>query len=169
MNIGHTISILWLRATNVFCKTYTASICKHKTKQRGVVKFGRDVVTMSMPYGEDNQPEYCLACIAKMTIRCAWCGLPIYVGDPIILGIPMDEFKVPDYAVRYTENESEALIGCLRWRCGDAVNMCGRWMPPGKVERFPSPIEMALNNNATVLISDVQNYPESATLFSENK
>jgi hypothetical protein len=47
--------------------------------------------------------------------------------------------------VRYTEDDSNALVGCLRWDCADTgADMCGRWMPPGKVERTPSPMELCL-------------------------
>ncbi len=167
MNISYTFTVLWLRMTHALRKTYKASKCKHKTKRKGVISSGGEIITMSMPLGEANRPEYCLDCVAKMTIRCAWCGSTIFIGDKVTLYTPKDTFKIPDYAVKYTENESKALVGCLRRNCSiTGADMCGEWVPPGKVRRFPSPTELVLQTGSTVFVSNMSKYPKSVSFVS---
>jgi len=126
---------------------------------------GKSTSIMEMPLASNGHPDYCLECIGKMSIRCAWCGEPITIGEPITLGFPSTEFKVPDYAVKHGDGKEQALVGCLRWDCADTlVMMCGQWMPPGIVKRVPSPLEIALQTGKAVIVGDVRNYPASVSL-----
>src|SRR6056297_2996220 len=74
-------------------QTYTAVNCGHTTQKSGVVYiFGRKCFG-KIPKNEDGTVDYCLDCLANMSIRCAWCGKPILIGDPVTLYTPKD----PDY------------------------------------------------------------------------
>ncbi|MEI6627472.1 MAG: hypothetical protein WCL61_02660 [bacterium] len=111
---------------------------------------------MAMPLSENGNPNYCLDCIAKMAIRCAWCGEAISIGSPVTLYTPKEDYKIPEYATRY-QNNAKSLVGCLRWNCADSgMDRQGFWMPPGKVKRVPSPLEMALaSGDQVVIVSDL--------------
>ncbi len=175
MNIRFRIKKLWLVLSNPFKHTYTANICNHKTKLEGPMSDGKHTITMKMPLAENGNPDYCLKCIGEMSIKCAWCNNPITIGSPITLYTPKDDYDIPEYAVPYTENDSKALVGCLGWECAHSgADMCGRWMPPGKVERQPSPLELCMmanqgNEENMVIISDINNYPASASIHQMNK
>jgi hypothetical protein len=128
-----------------FKRTHTAE-CGHKTKLEGnLTAFGEESwLGMKIPKGKKH-PEYCLGCLEKMTIRCAWCGKAIFIADPITLYTPRDpEFVVPDHAVVYNEKPLQ-LVGCLRMDCADSgISRAGFWYPPGEVHRVPSPLELML-------------------------
>jgi hypothetical protein len=113
-----------------------------------------------MPLSENGNPDYCLDCIAKMSIKCAWCENSIHVGDPVTLFIPKESYKVPEHAVRYDKDE-RLLIGCLGWNCaGSGIDRQGFWMPPGRVERIPSPIEILLSGESkgkAIIVNDLSN------------
>lgn len=135
MNNKFLLGKIWISMTHPFRPTYTANVCGHKTEQKGFMHEFENITIMQMPLAENGKPDYCLECIGNMSIKCAWCANPISIGSPITLYTPKDTFKVPDYAVAYTENGSKALVGCLGWDCArTGADMCGRWMPPGKVE-----------------------------------
>ncbi len=144
--IRFRLRVAWLAITYPFRKTYTASVCGHRTKKVGKITSRGESRTMSMPLSENKKPEYCLACIAKMSIRCAWCENSIHIGHPVTLYIPDESYQVPEGAVRYDEDE-QCLVGCLGWNCAvSGADRQGFWMPPGKVLRVPSPIEMLMAN-----------------------
>jgi hypothetical protein len=119
--------------------------------------------TMSMPLSENGNPDYCLECIAKMSIRCAWCESSIHIGDPVTLYIPQESYQVPGHAVRYDKDERR-FVGCLGWNCAcSGADRQGFWIPPGKVYRVPSPIEMHMlemlmssgNDDKAVVVRDL--------------
>lgn len=156
--ISYYLRVLWLVVSYPFRKTYMANICGHHTKKTGGVTSHGESHTMSMPLSENGSPDYCLDCIAKMSIRCAWCENSIHVGDPVTLYIPQESYKVPEHAVRYDKDEC-CLVGCLGWNCTQTgADRQGFWMPPGKVARVPSPIEMLMsggNDGKAVIIRDL--------------
>lgn len=165
MRVPFVIQQLWIAVSTPFRRNHTANICKHQTKQKGFMHDGQSTTIMQMPLAENGHPDYCLECIGKMSIRCAWCGKPIAIGSPVTLYIPNDDFKVPDYAVCYSEGDSKALVGCLRWNCADTgADMSGHWIPPGKVHRLMSPIELCLQSGQAVIVGDTHNYPASVSL-----
>lgn len=130
----------------VFSKTYTASVCGHKTKIRGFVRAFGERITTAMPLGEGGRPEYCLACVGKMAIRCG-CGRAIFIGDPVALLVP-DDARRP-YALLEDGGGRKVWISCMRC-LHTAAGRSGFWMPPGKVERTPSLFELALEGGAAV-------------------
>lgn len=151
--------MLWVVVGNPFRKTFTATICGHKTKIAGPIASFGETSIMQMPLNKEGETEYCLDCIAKMAIRCAWCGKPINIGSAVTLYIPTSKTYIPpEHAVRHEEDE-RCLVGCLRWDCADTgADMQGYWVPPGKVARCLSPVELALRGNV-VLVPDVSQYP----------
>lgn len=149
-----------------FQKKYQANICGHTTMRKGLIHNDMETIVTEMPLASNGSPDYCLECIGNMSIQCAWCNRPIFVGDPITLYIPQKSFVVPPHAVRYTENDSQ-LVGCSSFDCASSgADVCGRWMPPGKVERVPSPLELCFQTGQIVIVSDMSNYPTSVTLHS---
>ena len=99
---------------------------------------------MTMPPAKNKVPDYCLDCIGKMAIRCAWCGKPILIGDPVTLYTPEEGAEIPKYAVRYS-GDPRCLVGCLRFDCADTgADRSGFWVPPGLVKKVPSVIEMLM-------------------------
>ncbi|MFN3188569.1 MAG: hypothetical protein ACK42D_03465 [Candidatus Paceibacteria bacterium] len=135
---------LWLAVSYPFRKTYTANVCTHRTKSIGRVQAHGERYAIAMPLTENGNPDYCLDCIADMSIICAWCENHIHVGDPVTLYIPQESYKVPEHAVRYDADE-RCLIGCLGWDCADTgADRQGFWLPPGKVVLAVSPFEMIM-------------------------
>lgn len=135
MRVPFILQSFFTAVASPFRKVHTANICGHKTHKKGFVHDGESTSVMEMPLAKNGHPDYCLECIGKMGIRCAWCGEPITIGSPVTLYTPKKEFKVPDYAVRYGNGEEQALVGCLRWDCADTgADLCGYWVPPGVVK-----------------------------------
>lgn len=102
----------------------------------------------------DSSVDYCLDCIGKMAIRCAWCKEPIFIGDIITLYSPKkkDEFVLPENAVIY-DKERMTVVGCCRTTCADTgADYAGSWLPDengkGKVHRRPTMIEQSMANLA---------------------
>lgn len=165
MKVLSILQLLLIACGTPFREVHTANICGHKTHKKGPMYDGKATSVMEMPLAKNGHPDWCLECIGRMSIRCAWCGEPIVIGDPITLGIPIDEFKVPDYAVKYREGEEQALVGCLRWDCADTcAELAGYWWPPGAVRRVTSPLEACLGTGKMVMVGDTRNYPASVSL-----
>ena len=97
-----------------------------------------------------------------MAIRCAWCGKPIFIGDPVTLYSSAEKnFQIPEYAVRYSENPIK-LVGCMRWDCAETgADRCGFWLPPGVVHRVLSPIEQMMATGTVVVVADVGDMREA--------
>jgi len=170
MGIKYQTERVWVKLTSFLRHVFIANKCKHKTKLKGEIHFFNHTSIMKMPLNKNGRPDYCLKCIAEMTIQCAWCKNPITIGSPITLYIPKKDFEIPEHAVRYTENNSKALVGCLGWDCADTgADICGHWMPPGEVERCPSPLEMCLMANQDedgnmIIVNDTHDYPNSVSV-----
>lgn len=128
---------------------HVASKCGHRTYRTGKVSaFGHTIKT-KMPKNDDGSFDYCLGCIGKMAIRCAWCGESIFVGDPITLYTPGEGFEIPAHAVVHKEDPLQ-LVGCLRWDCAQTGgDMAGTWIPDhdekGRVRRIPTAFEYLLD------------------------
>jgi hypothetical protein len=135
--------------------------CGHKTKMKGELQAFGESGIMTLPK-EKTRPEYCLDCIAKMTIRCAWCGKPIFIGDAVTLYSPVDKnYEFPDYAV-FHDKEKMQVVGCLSWGCAyTGGDRAGFWITPGIVNRVMTPWEILMANpKKMVIIQDVNNPTE---------
>lgn len=114
----------------MFFKTWAK--CGHKTKKKDKIHAFGETVTMKLCKDNGKIP-YCHRCLEKMTIRCVWCGKPIFIGDPITLCSPKPSFKIPSWAVVYSKKPLR-LVGCLRYQCADTgAARAGFWDTPGKV------------------------------------
>lgn len=149
-------------------KQYRATRCGHQTYQKGqIVAFGEHTTT-EMPLNNQRSVDWCLACIEKMAIPCAWCEKPIFIGDPVTLYSPVDKtFEIPDHAVIY-DKERLQLVGCLRWECADTgADRAGFWLPGddgnGHVERVPTAYEIlqASGAKSPVVIHDIHDIDEA--------
>ena len=115
-------------------KGFIATKCAHPTVLEGPISGEVDDIffetTLHMPQNEQGSTDWCLKCCAKMTVRCAWCGDPIMIGDPITLYSPSDPtFEPPDHAVVFYPQPLQ-LVGCGRTTCADTgADYAGVWVP----------------------------------------
>lgn len=168
MNVSYLFR--WLGTLNPFL--YTAKKCGHRTERDGPVSAFGQTITLKMPTNEDGSVDYCLDCIGKMTIRCAWCGESIFIGQPITLETPDPNSEIPDYAVPY-DKDSSRLIGCLLLGCPRAAgfNRAGFWLPGeggrGYVYRVPTPLEIAFgrmaagDGNSMLIVNNLSSIEEA--------
>lgn len=155
---------------NLFCGKIMAQ-CGHETKIWDICAAqGEKHIIKMIP--QNGQLPYCHKCFSAMTIRCAWCGKPIFPGEPVTLYAAGENFRVPDYAVVFNKKPLQ-VVGCLRVRCADTgADRMGFWMPPGQVLRVQSPMEQMIQRfsqngeNRVVIIGDLQN-PSSAQIFPQ--
>lgn len=156
---------LQLRSLSPF--RYTATKCGHRTKRGGSVSAFGHTITTQMPKNEGSSVDYCLDCIGKMAIQCAWCGDPIFIGNPITLYTPRDDFQVPEHAVVYNK-EPLQLVGCLGWNCAETgADRAGFWLPgedgKGRVQRVPTAYEAILGAKEPhmMIIGDLSDMKEA--------
>lgn len=124
--------------------------CGHLTSQKATLNAFGEKCEIKILSPKD-EIEFCHDCLEKMTIRCAWCGKPIFIGDIVTLYTPNKDFKIPNYAITYSKDPLQ-LVGCGRTNCAETgADYCGNWLPPGKVKRFPSVIEMAMATGRPVI------------------
>lgn len=96
------------------CKTEgVVANCGHLTPQKGKISAYGETVTVTASRNNQGGFDYCLGCIAAATIRCAWCSLPIFIGQTITLLTPGEEFDISGHAVVYGTSPLR-LVGCLR-------------------------------------------------------
>ena len=126
-------------------RTLRATVCGHHTKIKGSVTAFGETVQGRLSVIQGKTP-YCHTCLGKMSIQCAWCGKPIFIGHRVTLYLKQLGVRMPDHAVPYQHEESGQLsyVGCMR--CADLgfADAHGAWVPSGRVERIPSPTEIAL-------------------------
>jgi len=146
-----------------FGRTLVATQCGHETKLVGQVSAFNRKTTLTIHPPKGEKPGYCHSCLGLMSIRCAWCGEPIFIGDPITLYTPTESnFKIPDHAVVHKQDPLQ-LVGCLGWDCAlSGIDRAGFWVPrddgKGCVRQVPSPLEIILNAKTTqnvVIIDDL--------------
>lgn len=148
--------------SKMFSQHYIAK-CGHTTKLKDKLHAFDESCTCEILQKDKNSVEYCHRCLEKMTIVCAWCGKPIFIGDPITLYSPdkKEEFKLKEHAVVYNEEKMQ-VVGCLRWNCADTGgDRAGFWMPPGIVQRVPTAFEMLISTGATAMICHDVSDPNS--------
>lgn len=129
--VYNKIAIATTRFFIVIFRKKVVSKCGHTTYLKDVVVY--DEIPRIIKINTQT-PRYCHKCLQKMTIRCAWCGNPIFIGDRITINSPQETFVIPSYAIKRATYPN-GLIGCTRMSCCDMIGeMIGFWMPPGKVE-----------------------------------
>ncbi len=134
MKIKYQTERLWLNITYFLRPTFIANKCGHKTKIIGEIHYFNHTSIMEMELSKNGKPDYCLLCIAKMTIQCAWCGNPITIGSPITLFIPKKDFEIPNHTIAYQKDSLKKLVGCVHGNCIELPDdIQGYWMPPGKI------------------------------------
>ena len=136
---------LWLNVCRLSLLRYKAKKCGHFTRRTGSISVFGGSFVMQMPFNDDGSVDYCLSCIGKMSIRCAWCSSPIAIGSPVTLYTPALGFVPPDDAVVFS-TEPLRLVGCLGWDCAHSgADRGGFWLPgedgKGYVMRVPTIFE----------------------------
>jgi len=123
--------------------------CGHFTKRKDKI-FAFDEECEIEILGKD-QPEFCHRCLEKMTIRCAWCGKPIFIGDIITLYSPSKKNKqMPEYALVH-DVKTNSFVGCGRTSCADSgCDYCGYWGTKGVI-RFPSIAERVMSSGQVLV------------------
>lgn len=152
--------------------SYKATKCNHVTKQGGkICAFGGKTMTI-MPLDTKGLVDWCLDCLGKMAIQCAWCSNTIFIGDPITLYVPRDgdKFEIPKHAIVYNDNPNlpRRFVGCLNCSdIGGATDRAGFWLPgdngEGYVKRVATPYELivASGNKSAVFIQDCSDIAEA--------
>ncbi|MBL8158754.1 hypothetical protein JNK62_04440 [bacterium] len=154
------------------------SICGHPTKLKGTLSAFGETIKMKINLREDGSTPYCLDCLAKMSIRCGWCGKPIFIADVVTLYSPTttEEFnarwkedlpftlvedaatglRLPETAVVYQPTQGRTrptIVGCGRTSCAESgADYAGTWLPgkfgKGYAQRIRTPYEQLLNAEA---------------------
>lgn len=151
-----------------FDSTEVMAQCGHMTRLAGEVEAFGEKYHFRFNGKADEAPQYCLDCLGKTAIRCAWCGEPIFIGDAVTLYGAKKGFEVPDGAVVYQE-KPRIVVGCLRWDCADTgADRAGFWVYPGEVKRVASPLELCLSTGGVVMASDVSDPAGSVTIFPDD-
>lgn len=140
---------LLARIRGFFAPRYIATRCGHRTKVIGKVVSsfggsGSGSGVIGMPVKADGTVDYCLDCLNKMTIRCAWCGKPIFIGSMVTSYLPKDGVTMPSYAVARDGSPPKGYVGCCERSClYDVDGLVGRWVPgingAGRVALFRDP------------------------------
>jgi len=147
--LSHYMEFVWQVLSRPFRRTYVATKCGHKTKLEGWVEALGASGTMfagSLTKGGVG-PEYCLECLAQMSIRCAWCKSPICIGQPITLySLKERSYTLPpEGVIEFKDGDRVCYVGCLRWNCaGSGADRAGFWVSPGEVRRVPTVYEAIL-------------------------
>lgn len=142
--------------------------CGHGTRRKGVISAFGERSILRMPKKTRWTVDYCLDCVAKMTIRCAWCPNLIFVGDPVTLYSPIAGNQIPEGATIYNE-ENRSVVGCLGWECANTgADRAGFWVPgengKGKVKRVISPFEQVFfGNHDTLIVEDLGDTREAVS------
>lgn len=160
MRVPYAVQALLLVVGGPFQKKHIANVCGHETHKKGFMCYGKSTIIWELPFAENGHPDYCLKCVEKMSIQCAWCGEPIITGSPITSYRPKKEFRVPDYAVKYDNGDNQDFVGCFRVECVDpSLDLAGYWMPPGVTKRVTPPYELRMMSGNTFVVDDLWNYP----------
>lgn len=158
---------LVLDQTGVY-RRYREARCGHRTRIFGWLSAYGDDGTSCIELWE-GQPYWCIDCINRLAIPCAWCGKSIYPSDPVTLYSPLDPAYVPKHerAVRYRE-DPVTYVGCLRRDCAESgADRAGFWQPPQGVYRQPTALELMLANPGMgVIMHDVSDPRAQPVLFS---
>jgi hypothetical protein len=156
--LSYYLRLCWLAVTYLLRKTYKANLCGHRTKRTGKLTSHGESHVMKMPLAENDAPDYCLECIGKMSIQCAWCCSSIHINDPITLYGVKDGEVIPDHAVRF-QGDPTKFVGCLGWDCAESGgHRAGFWVPPGEVLRVQTPLEILMASGSDgmgVIIHDL--------------
>lgn len=140
--------------------------CGHETRLAGIVKGQGQEVKMVLGRNKAGEIPYCFGCLGEKVIRCAWCGDPIFPGDPITLYAPKDvaNFTLREGAVLYDQEKTQ-VVGCLRWDCADTgADVAGHWTPDGVV-RCPRIIDILMANPDAdaIIVNDMTKFHEQGS------
>jgi len=118
---------------------YIATECGHFAKHcQRITAYGTTIWLKNNVV--DGSVQYCHTCLTEMTIRCAFCGGPIFIGDAVTLYHPsaLNGMEVPEWPIVFHDGHPVGGICCAELGYAD---MCGVWVPGenlnGKVKPWP--------------------------------
>ncbi len=145
--------------------------CGHVAKRKTLVVHEGESNVFVLPQSH----EFCPDCWPKQAIKCAWCGEPIYLGDPVTLYSPNNSnFVVPAHAMVYQQKPLQ-LVGCMGWDCAlSGMDRAGFYVAPGKIQRVQTGMEQMLlriagGNNEPLVISDISDPRQAVSIDEEGK
>jgi hypothetical protein len=154
-----TRPFVWIgRHVQIACgRRYVALHSGKQSKRRGFLSAGGEKRFCILPLVHGTIP-YTLAEINDLTILCAWCQKPIFIGDYVTLYIwskPLTQ--MPKGAQVHSIHPAAQVVGCQRDACCDTIaDLQGHWVPnderpgQGKVDCFTSVLErMIVHPRAT--------------------
>jgi len=148
-----------------FKKRKFMASCGHETYRVGTVTHKGETRKLKIPI-VNGKAQYCHKCIEEMTVICAWCKKPIFIGDFITLYSIESGFMPPFKSVIYSKNPL-TMVGCERTHCADTrADYCGIWIPPGKVYKMMSAVEMGMASGSTVISNTSNGKIDSVILKS---
>jgi hypothetical protein len=157
---------LWIiraRIAQALRTTVVASVCEHETKVKGLITTPFGAVTV---YRMPPQPDYCLRCLGQMSVQCACCGKPVWIGDKVTLYQPDRASKLPKYVYRL-HKDSNYFVACTRSECAKTrKSVSGRWLPPGEVKCDSSPTETVLSTRVTVSLPELRGQLEDELMLA---
>jgi hypothetical protein len=116
-------------------KKIYAYCCGHMTNAEDFLEYEGERAVLELKIDESGETFYCHKCLQEMTIKCAWCGKPIFVGAPVTLykAAENEEKNLPVYAVLFNKEEN-TYLGCWRKDCCEKKeDIVGQWHPDNKV------------------------------------
>lgn len=143
MGILNTVTALWKSKPKM-------AKCGHRTLTKGIMSAFGEIEAIEI---RDKDLPFCVDCLAKMAIQCAWCKRPIFIGNFVTLynTAGKKDFVAPKHAVVYSKDPL-ALVGCQRTDCAHSgSDYLGYWIPPGQVMRIESTIERSIRTGRAVI------------------
>lgn len=124
----------WKNLRSKWSKTYISARSGKPTKRSGYITAHGETGFIEMELNAHGTVDWTLGEIAEMTILCAKCSKPIFIGESVVLRTPMNpEFQIPSHAVVHQKQPLE-LVCCARWECCDSgAEINALWQPDPNV------------------------------------
>jgi len=113
-----------------------ATRCRHRTALEAEVRGLGEFRTIKLNKNNEEEVEFCHACLEYMVIPCAWCSQPIFPFSNITLNPTKNhEGEIRKGAALLRYKLHEVAVGCNRPGCAKGEkDLIASWCPPGCVK-----------------------------------